>query len=94
MAIIKTLDGENIEVRLFESDKTHLKLSEKAHTAYMITKPLSIYEAFWQPPTEVYIGGGMSQYASYTYFIRGKEKMDNLTEAELNEFLEELSEEE
>lgn len=89
---IKTLDNEVITVKQYGNTNTHLKLTAKAFQIYSDSDPLDIYEQHHEPPTEVYVGGGMSTFAEYTYYIRGIAEADNLTEAEVNEFIEELGE--
>lgn len=46
-------------------------------------KGLIIYEVDWNEPHETYIGAGMMTYANPTYFVRGEEEADDLTEEDL-----------
>lgn len=65
-------------MKQYGKDKTELSLSQKAQDFYSTCEPLRIHEC-------------VNPYGEYVYEITGCFEKRGLTEDELNEFLEELS---
>lgn len=78
--------SSNAAVAEYGKDKTKLALDSDIEKLAK-EKDLIIYEVDWGKPHETYIGAGMMTYANPTYFVRGAEEADDLTEDELIEMI-------
>ena len=79
-------NGESLAVKEYGKESTKLALAADVEKIAQ-EKDLIIYEMDWGEPHETYIGAGMMTYANPTYFVRGVEESDDLTEEELIEFI-------
>ena len=79
-------NGKSLAVKEYGKESTKLALAADIEKIAQ-EKDLIIYEMDWGEPHETYVGAGMMTYANPTYFVRGAEESDDLTEDELIEFI-------